>query len=432
MKKILSFALSLALMLCIVPVSYIAAESVVTSYTDGYYTYTITDSKASIEAVDTAISGDITIPSVLGGYPVTSIGFAAFKDCTYVKSITIPVGIKKIGSFAFEDCSSLESINVDPQNAYYESKGNCLIEKSTKVLIKGCNTSVIPSDGSVTSIGEWAFYNCSDLTNITIPDCVVSIEYNAFYATAYYNNEGNWKNGLLYIGNHLIKANKHWNGCAIKEGTKTIAGGAFEGHSDLKNISIPKGVTNIGVCAFAGCSNLTSLIIPTSVISIGNSAFASCSSLADVYYNGTQEDALKIIFGSNVVDSIENITFHFIEDYITNNWFKFAGEWYYGKNGDILKNQWMEDSNGWCYLSSDGAMVTNDWVRDSIGWCYVGANGYIVKNNWVKDGGKWYHLNASGYMESNKWMKDSKGWCYLGADGAMKTNAWVKDSNGWC
>ncbi len=118
---------------------------------------------------------------------------------------------------------------------------------------------------------------------------------------------------------------------------------------------------------------------------------------------------------------------------VTDQWVEYYGEWYYfDADGYMVKNAWRQDRNGWCYLGEYGAMMVNTWVKDSVGWCYVGDSGYIVKSNWVKDGGKWYYLDANGYMLSSTWQQDSKGWCYLGADGAMKTNSWIKDSVGWC
>ena len=116
----------------------------------------------------------------------------------------------------------------------------------------------------------------------------------------------------------------------------------------------------------------------------------------------------------------------------TEGWNFRNGNWYYFRNGTMLKNTWQQDSKGWCHLGADGAMKTNAWVKDSHGWCYVGKDGYIVKSNWVKDGGKWYYLDKNGYMLANTWQLDSVGWCYLGADGAMKTNSWIMDSVGWC
>ena len=102
----------------------------------------------------------------------TSIGDSAFRDCG-LTSITIPDSVTSIGQYAFYECTKLTSIIVVEGNTKYHSTGNCLIETATKTLILGCKTSVIPTDGSVTIggsvtyIGENAFAYCSRLTSIT-------------------------------------------------------------------------------------------------------------------------------------------------------------------------------------------------------------------------------------------------------------------------
>ncbi|MBQ1995119.1 MAG: leucine-rich repeat domain-containing protein, partial [Clostridia bacterium] len=97
----------------------------------GYYTYTITDGEATITDVDSSISGDVVIPSTLGGYSVTTISDYAFYDCDSLTSVTIPDSVTTIGDRAFYSCDSLTSITIGD---------------------------------SVTTIGYYAFYNCDSLT----------------------------------------------------------------------------------------------------------------------------------------------------------------------------------------------------------------------------------------------------------------------------
>ncbi len=118
----------------------------------------------------------VTIPD-----SVTSIGESAICGCKGLTSITIPSSVTSIGDSAFYNCTGLTSIIVEEGNTKYHSAGNCLIETATKTLILGCNTSVIPTDGSVTSIGDSAFFGCTGLTSVTIPDSVKSIGHMAFY-----------------------------------------------------------------------------------------------------------------------------------------------------------------------------------------------------------------------------------------------------------
>ena len=123
------------------------------------------------------------IPSSLKSVTVTggNILYSAFRDCTGLTSVTIPDSVTSIGDGAFYGCTGLTSITVVEGNSKYHSAGNCLIETATNTLILGCKTSVIPTDGSVTSIGSPAFQNCTGLTSVTIPDSVTSIGSYAFY-----------------------------------------------------------------------------------------------------------------------------------------------------------------------------------------------------------------------------------------------------------
>ena len=89
MKKLLS--IFLAIVLIITAMSLGAFEFKANALSEGDYTYSVSDGKATITDVDTSISGAVTIPSTLGGYPVTSIGSYAFSDCTSFTSITIPL-----------------------------------------------------------------------------------------------------------------------------------------------------------------------------------------------------------------------------------------------------------------------------------------------------------------------------------------------------
>ncbi|MBE6750417.1 MAG: leucine-rich repeat domain-containing protein [Ruminococcaceae bacterium] len=320
MKKLLAIILTVCLMLTVVPLGLFGMTA--SALTNGYYTYTVENGEATITSCDTSISGDITIPSILGGYEVTSIGYRAFYFCKNLTSIEIPDSVTSIDASAFERCESLvnitiggsvksidgrafdfcnnlTSINVDSNNPNFLSEDGILFNKDKTNLIRcpaGKNATTYTIPDSVKNICNKAFYGCRSLKSITIPDSVTSIGEGAFAGTVYYNlYYGEWLNSALYIGNHLIEADSGITGnYQIKPGTKTIADGAFCNSSSLKSITIPDSVTSIGASAFGFCDALESVIIGNSVTSIGNSAFEYCESLTSI----TIPDSVTSIGGS--------------------------------------------------------------------------------------------------------------------------------------
>ena len=138
-----------------------------------------------------------SLTSVTIGDGVTSIGHYAFYGCFGLTSITIPDSVTSIGRYVFYGCTGLTSIIVSTGNPVYHSAGNCLIETESKTLIAGCKNSIIPDDGSVTSIGSSAFADCTGLTSITIPNSVTSIGAWAFQycdnlTIAIFENQARW------------------------------------------------------------------------------------------------------------------------------------------------------------------------------------------------------------------------------------------------
>jgi hypothetical protein len=113
---------------------------------------------------------------------------------------------------------------------------------------------------------------------------VTSIDEKAFYNTGIYNDESNWKNGVLYIDSCLIAAKTDISGAyTIKDNTRLIAEYAFYDCSSLNSVTIPNSVTSIEKYTFFRCSSLLSVTIGSGVTSIGIYAFDGCDKLYEVY-----------------------------------------------------------------------------------------------------------------------------------------------------
>lgn len=226
-------------------------------------------------------SGKMNFPS-----STTKIGSAAFSGCENLTSITIPASVMSIDAGAFRECPSLRNIVVDENNANYKSIDGNLYSKDGKTLIMyavGKTDASFTIPDIVTSIGLYAFWHCSSLTNITIPNSVTSIERGVFHSCT------NLTTVIFGEGSNLTSIGEY----------------AFYICKKLTNISIPSGLTSIGEAAFLGCISLTNITIPNSVTGIGERAFSDCTSLKSITIpNGIKEISEKMFYDCKGLTSI--------------------------------------------------------------------------------------------------------------------------------
>ena len=286
---------------------------------------TIPDSVTDIGS--SAFSGCTGLTSITIPDSVTSISNLSFSGCTGLTSITIPDSVTSIGGRAFSDCTNLETITI-PKNAKFDSNyggnfDNCTslkdvrfsskIEKIPDYLFyRSSNLNSLTSitiPDSVTSIGRYAFSDCTNLETITIPK---NAKFDSNYGGTFNNctslKNVKFSNGIEEIPSYLFYGSSNLNSLTsitIPDSVTYIGGSAFNGCTGLTSITIPDSVTSIGNYAFNGCTGLTSIIIPDSLTTIGYYAFFSCTGLTSI----TIPDSVTSI-GERAFSGCTNLTIY--------------------------------------------------------------------------------------------------------------------------
>jgi len=266
----------------------------VSAATFGVYTYTVSGGEAKITDCNTAVVGNLVIPEIINGCPVTSIGDSAFSQCTGITSVTIHSGIETIETDAFLNCYNLSTLFISDIEKWCSIKfgspaSNPLYYEGGYICLNG---SIIFDVVLPDVVNAYAFYGCSSLESVTVPSTISRIGVNAFGKCPNIENvkvadvdswsranitgspfPSSWK---MYVGDKLVEK------VEIPEGITEIKRN-FSYCSSLKEIVLPESVVSVGVYAFYDCENLLKIEIKGKVASFGMYSFSGCNSIKEVH-----------------------------------------------------------------------------------------------------------------------------------------------------
>ena len=340
---------------------------------------------------------ELVIPSAYNNLPVTTIGDYAFEDCSGLTSVVIGDSVTKIGDGAFYNCTSLTSVVIGDSVTTIGADGFGYCEGLTAVYLTDiaawCNITfedryanplyraenlylngervtelVIPDE--VSTIGNYTFSYCKNVTSVVIGDSVMEIEGEAFvgcyklvevynkssltitqgseeygYVGYYAKNiytltSGESKlsndNGyLIYTDGEekiLIEYTGDETDLVLPSYITQIHQDAFYNCSSLTSVVIGDSVTSIGDYAFYACDSLKSVAIGDGVTTIGEKAFYACKKLTRVYYKGTAYDWSSISIEGEYNYYLTNATRYYYSETVPTNGGNY---WHYDQNGEI-------------------------------------------------------------------------------------------------
>ena len=302
-KRILSFALVGAIILCNIPGAAITAFAA-TEYTYENFTYTVSNNEATITGcVDDSVEL-ISIPATVDAYKVVAIGSYAFQNMSNLSTVWLNGSIKTIGSGAFNNCDSLTYIeipnsveNINSSSSYNSGAFSYCDNLQEVVLGDGVkainkytfahcpNLASVYIGQSVESIGQGAFIS-SGIKTVVIPDSVKSIGYEAFCDCS------------------------SLSGVLLGNGLQTIDSGAFNDCDSLVSVIIPNSVEAINSSssydsgAFSYCDNLQKVVIGDGLKAIKNYTFVHCPKLESVVIGESVESIGSHAFSSGGLKTV--------------------------------------------------------------------------------------------------------------------------------
>ncbi len=251
---------------------------------------------------DYAFSGCAELESISGLQSLEIIGSYAFQNCSSMKSIALPETVTTINAAVFSGCSSLESITLpfvgssaDPAAAAKTTLFGHIfgsvnypdaVSVQQKYSSSGSIVYYLPSSLKYVTVTGGpilygAFYNCSGLKSVTLPENLTELGDYAFYHCTGVSGlelSGNMKK----IGNYTFAECSALTEMILPVSIESIGSYSFKDCIGLRNLSIPPKVTSIGGYTFSGCTSLAGLTLPNGLTAIETYAFQNCSSLTSI------------------------------------------------------------------------------------------------------------------------------------------------------
>ena len=198
---------------------------------------------------------EINIPKT-----VKNIGFQAFYGCASLKSMDIPASVKDIEAFAFEGCTSLVGVNIAADNPAYKDENGILFDKSGETL--------------------YLYPSALEQESYTVPKSCKTVYDYAFIGNPYLKNVD--ISGITSLGEDAFYYCTSLEALDIPEGIEELKGSLCGKCEKLRRVSIPSTVKKIGESCFYGCMSLESCELPENLETVSNYAFFNCPSLTSV------------------------------------------------------------------------------------------------------------------------------------------------------